>query len=105
MSDPPPDDLDLSTLLDSLAAELDATAELAVSPAASPWLGEAAAVARDAAAAADEGADPETVAGRVAHVRSLLDGVDGTENDDADAHVAAASALADEAATRLPDPP
>jgi hypothetical protein len=93
----------ISDLLASLSAELDATAELPVSPRASPWLGEAAAVAADAADAATEGVDDAYLAERVGHVRRLLDGAGETGNARADAHVEAAADLAEEAAARLPD--
>ncbi|WP_251343649.1 hypothetical protein [Haloplanus halophilus] len=77
--------------LRTLAEHLDATAELPVRPDASPWLGEAAAVAADL-----DGADLPTsvVVERVAHVSALLDEVDSTGNPTADDHVAAAERAA-----------
>jgi hypothetical protein len=76
-----------------LHAHLDATAELPVDPRASTWLGEAEAVARDATG--DDVPDA-VVRKRVSQVRDLLASVDGTGNDDADEHVAAAREIADE---------
>jgi hypothetical protein len=104
VNDDVPDDADVPALLSTLADELDATAELPVAARASPWLGEAAAVARDAAEAAREGVADDYLAERVGHVRRLLDGAGETGNEAADAHVEAAADLAATAAARLPDP-
>ncbi|WP_224269837.1 hypothetical protein [Haloprofundus salinisoli] len=81
---------DLETLLSDLHAELEATAELPIAPRANTWLGEAEAVAADLTAG---DVDEDVVARRIAHVGRLLDNVGETENDDADAHVAAARSL------------
>lgn len=83
-----------------LLAHLDATAELPVDPRASTWLGEAEAVARDAAR---DDAPAAVVRSRVSQVRDLLASVDGTDNEEADEHVAAARELADEILDDLED--
>jgi len=75
----------------ALHEHLAATAERPVETGASRWLGEAEAVARDAAS---EGIPPEAVAKRVSQVRHLLSEVDGTGDETADDHVAAARELA-----------
>jgi hypothetical protein len=80
-------------LLEDLYAELDATAELPVARAASAYVGEAEAVARDLA---QREATPEVIRERVGHVRDLLAEVETTEHDEADAHVERARELADE---------
>jgi len=77
--------------------ELDATAELPVSPDASPWLGEAAAVA---AQAADPALDRDARATRLDHLADLLDGPD-PDNPEAEAHVAAAREAVAAARDRL----
>ena len=108
MTDDTADDTDgersIESLLAALHEELDATEERPVSRTASPWLGEAAAVARDAAEAHESGVAPDVVADRVGHVRRLLSEFDGTDDTAADEHVEAARSLAAEVATRLPDP-
>lgn len=90
---PPMSDADVRERVADLHAHLEATAELAVDPRASTWLGEAEAVAGDAV-----GPDvPEAVVRkRVTQVAELLASVDGTGNEDADDRVAAARATADE---------
>jgi hypothetical protein len=98
-----PDDADVSTLLCALRDELEATEELPVTARASPWLGEAAAVAADAADAAAEGVPETYLRERVGHVRRLLGEAGETGNDAADAHVDAAADIAATAAARLPD--
>jgi len=84
-------DAALDELLDRLHAELRATEEAPVEREASRWIGEAQAVAADAATG---GLDDAVVRKRVAHVAELLDNVDGTGSDAADDHVATAQALA-----------
>lgn len=79
--------------IESIAEHLTATAELPVDPTASPYLGEASAVAADAVAAIREGNDT-VVARRVQQVHDLLSHVDETGHSEADDHVAAALDLA-----------
>lgn len=79
--------------LRDLHAHLVATEELPVRPAASPWLGEAEAVAADLV---DADLPPAVVRERVAHVRRLLSAVETTGHAEADDHVAAARRLAAE---------
>ncbi|WP_254536937.1 hypothetical protein [Halomarina litorea] len=86
MADPDP-----STLAARLHEHLAATAERPVERSASRWLGEAEAVAADAAR---EDASPAVVEKRVGQVRDLLSHVDGTGDPEADNHVAAARDLA-----------
>lgn len=76
-----------------LHEHLAATAELPVERESSAYLGEAAAVARDLA---ERPATPAVVRERAGHVRDLLAAVEGTGNDEADEHVAAARKLAEE---------
>jgi len=80
----------------ALADHLAATAERPVERTASRWLGEAAAVADDAAAAAEAGEAPAVVYGRIRQVRELLAEVDATGDGEADERVAAARELAEE---------
>ncbi|ELZ24972.1 hypothetical protein C475_12065 [Halosimplex carlsbadense 2-9-1] len=97
------DDADVSGGGDSLAerverlhAELEATEERPVDRTASRWIGEAQAVAGDAAKlASGGGGDEETVRERVGHVTELLGNVDGTGDDAADERVATARSLAE----------
>lgn len=84
---------DVRTRVETLAAHLDATAELPMRPDVTHWVAEADAVASDVAEA-DLPAD--VVADRLGHVRELLSHVDETGDEEADEHVAAAKALADE---------
>jgi hypothetical protein len=93
----PPADEDLSTLLATVRDRLDATAELPVSPDASPWLGEAAAVAEQAT---DPALDREGVATRLDHLDRLLDGP-APDNPEVERHVAAARTALDAARARL----
>ena len=86
-----PDELPLGEAVDRLHGELEATAELPVERTASRWIGEAEAVAGDAASADLE---PAVVRERVAHVRDLLDNVGETGDDRADEHVERARELA-----------
>ena len=94
-----PGDADLPTLLATVRDRLDATEELPVSPDASPWLGEAAAVAEQAT---DPALDREGVAARLDHLDRLLDGPD-PDNPDEETHLAAARAALDAARARLND--
>ena len=88
-----PDDepRDVDAMLGDLHDHLAATAELPVATDASRWLGEAEAVAADVA---DGDAPAAAVETRVGQVRELLAHVEGTGNDAADGHVAAARELA-----------
>ncbi|WP_313692738.1 hypothetical protein [Halorarum halobium] len=81
--------------LRDLHDRLESTAELPVEREASAYLGEAEAVARDLV---ERPADPDVVRERAGHVRDLLAEIDGTGNDEADEHVAAARELAAELA-------
>lgn len=81
-------DDDLRTLHD----HLDATEELPVRPAASPWLGEAAAVAADLG---DADLPASVVAERVQRVSELLVEIETTGNPTADDHVVAAARAAE----------
>lgn len=85
-SETPEAEATLSSLLATARDRLEATEELPVSPAASPWLGEAAAVA---AQAADPALDRTAVATRLEHLDRLLDGPD-PDNSAVEAHVAVA---------------
>jgi len=75
--------------VDALAEHLSATGERPVPPATNRWLGEAEAVARDAAT---EGLDRETRRKRVQQVVDLLDSADETGDERADDHIEAAKA-------------
>jgi hypothetical protein len=86
------DDDDLRTLHDHLVA----TEELPVRPDASPWLGEAAAIAADLV---DADLPTSVVVERVERVAELLAEVETTGNPAADDHVRAA----DRAACRILD--
>lgn len=87
------DDERLAALHDHLAA----TAERPVERDASRWLGEAEALAADVA---ESDLDPAVVAERLGKIEHLLSHVEGTGDDAADDHVAAArehlAALRDE---------
>jgi len=82
-----PDDPDAA--VDALAEHLIATADRPVPPATNRWLGEAEAVARDAAS---DGIDVETRNKRVQQVQELLASADETGDEIADSHIAAAAA-------------
>ncbi len=83
---------DLDELLASLHDHLEATAELPLDESANRLLGEAEAVAADAA----QGDISDDVAReRVEKVSELLAEVDGTGHDEGDQHVAAARRAAD----------
>jgi uncharacterized membrane protein YccC len=85
------DETDVAATVRELQHHLDATEELPVRPAASPWLGEAAALASDLA---DADLPAAVVAERVRRVRDLLDSIETTGNETADDHVAAAETAA-----------
>ncbi|MFC7042227.1 hypothetical protein [Halonotius sp. GCM10025705] len=74
---------------DALAAHLTATAERPIPPATNRWLGEAEAVARDAAS---DDIDPATRRQRVQQVAALLAEADATGDEIADEHIADARA-------------
>lgn len=78
---------DVAELLAALDAHLGATEELALEEDANRWLGEAHAVASDLA---ESDVSDETLVERVETVLELLAEVDGTGDDEADQHVAAA---------------
>lgn len=86
-SEQPPDDPAAAS--NALAAHLTATAERPIPPATNRWLGEAEAVARDAAS---EDIDPATRRQRVQQVAALLDEAEATGDDTADSHIADARA-------------
>jgi hypothetical protein len=88
----------LGDLAADLHAHLAATAELPVPTAESRWLGEAEAVAADAARG---DADEAVVEKRVRQVADLLAHVDETGVPEADEHVAAARDLVDRIEARL----
>jgi hypothetical protein len=93
MTDPSVDEL-----VTDLHDHLRATAELPVPTAESRWLGEAEAVAADAARG---DADEAVVAKRVRQVSDLLEHVDEIGVPEADEHVAAARALVGRIESRL----
>ena len=80
---------DPSAAVDALADHLTATAERPVPPATNRWLGEAEAVARDAAS---DGIDVDTRDKRVRQVQKLLASADATGDEVADSHIEAAVA-------------
>jgi hypothetical protein len=88
---------DLPTLLTGVQDHLDATAELPVSPDASPWLGEAAAVAEQTT---DPALDREALVTRLDHLEQLLDGP-SPDNSDVEAHLDAARTALDAARARI----
>lgn len=73
---------------------LSATAELPIDPRTNRWLGEAEAVARDAATS---DLDDGTIRKRLRQVAHLLDEADETGHDAADDHLAAAREACDRA--------
>lgn len=79
--------------LTALADHLRATGERPVERTASRWLGEAEAVAVDVA---EHDLDPATRQERLSQIDHLLSNVDGTGDDRADDHVAAAREITDE---------
>ena len=86
-SEPPPEDPAAAS--DALAAHLTATAERPIPPATNRWLGEAEAVARDAAS---DDIDPATRRRRVQQVAALLAEAESTGDNRADDHIASADA-------------
>ncbi len=82
--------------LRDLHDHLAATAERPVERTASRWLGEAEAIADDIAHGEMDASVRRERLGKVEH---LLDNVDGTGDDDADEHIAAAEAILDELLT------
>jgi hypothetical protein len=95
MPDHPEIDIDTDAPLDELVQELfaalAATEELPVDRDAGRWIGEAQAVAGDAASG---GLDESVVRERVARVRELLDHVESTGHEGADERVERARRLA-----------
>lgn len=83
-------DPDTAELIAALHDHLRATAELPVETRASQWIGEAEAVVADV-----DGGDPppSAVATRVEQAADLLANVEGTGDDEADRHLAAAREL------------
>jgi len=75
--------------IDTLVEQLSSTGERPIPPATNRWLGEAEAVARDAAS---EGLDAETRHKRVQQVATLLASADKTGDDTADSHIEVAKA-------------
>ncbi|MFW5956603.1 MAG: hypothetical protein ACOCQY_04290 [Halorhabdus sp.] len=73
--------------VDALATHLTATADRPVPPATNRWLGEAEAVARDAAS---DNIDSQTRKKRVRQVVTLLESADETDDVVADRHIEAA---------------
>ena len=92
----------LGERVERLHAELEATEERPVDRTASRWIGEAQAVAADAADLASD-ADDEgtraTVRERIGHVADLLSNVEETGDADADDRVATARSLAERVAS------
>lgn len=86
MEEPSHADADLSTLLATVRDEPDATAERPVSPRASPWLGEAAAVAEQAT---DPALGDAALRERVEHLDRLLDEATDLGDGTAERHVEA----------------
>jgi hypothetical protein len=86
-----PADGALGDRVERLHAELEATEELPVDRTASRWIGEAQAVAADAARG---GLADDVVRERVGHVVELLGHVDETGDETADEHVRVARELA-----------
>lgn len=80
---------DPEAAVEALADHLTATAERPIPPATNRWLGEAEAVARDAAT---DGLDEATRRKRVRQVADLLAEADSTGDAVADDHIAAAEA-------------
>ncbi|NKE36635.1 hypothetical protein GWG54_12555 [Natronococcus sp. JC468] len=92
MTDAPdaPAEESLEERLEALRDRLEATAEVPLDPRTNRWLGEAEAVARDAAA---DDVDPETARDRVRQVQRLLSEVEDPDREDAAAHLTAAREL------------
>jgi hypothetical protein len=83
---------DREASLASLHDHLAATEQRPLETSANRWLGEAQAIAADLATA---DLDDETVRSRTETVLELLSEVDGTGDEDADEHVAAARRIAE----------
>ncbi len=83
-------DRSLEERTEALCRHLEATAELPIDPRTNRWLGEAEAVARDAATSDLDEATTKKRVGQVAH---LLESADETVHDEADEHLEAARAL------------
>lgn len=90
---PDPEDDDLELRLDELYAALEATAELPIDREANRWLGEAEAVARDAAMNELERA---VVRERVREVDRLLSEVEDVESETASERIEEARALCEQ---------
>jgi len=88
------------TAVRELHEHLEATEELPVDPAASVWLGEAAAIAADLV---DADLPRDVVVDRVERVATLLGEIETTGNDEADAHVRAAARVAERIVTGTED--
>ncbi|WP_306058324.1 hypothetical protein [Natronococcus wangiae] len=86
--DRPADPLEVQ--LEALRDHLEATAELPIDPKTNRWLGEAEAVARDAA---QNDVDPATARERVGQVQRLLSAADEPDHEEAAAHLEAARDL------------
>lgn len=84
-------------LLERLRDQIAATEELPIAREANAWLGEAQAVAADAA----RGGSPAVIADRVRQVRKLLERIEATEHPEADERVDDALATASEIERRL----
>lgn len=99
-------------LVADLSDHLESTAELPVGRPESAYLGEAEAVASDAASlwlaghpsrAGDADVSLTVVRSRIEHVEELLSNVESTENEAANDHVEAAKALTEDILARLDD--
>lgn len=84
----------------ALHDHLEATAELPVRPAASVWIGEAAAIAADIV---DADLPQHVVVDRARHIADLLGEVSTTGNAQADDHVRAAERIAERIVERETD--
>jgi hypothetical protein len=96
MADTPDDSDSPAAVAERVRKELAATEELPVERTASRWIGEAQAVAGDAASDELTGT---VVRERLDHVRELLAHVDGTGDERADEHVERARTLASRASS------
>ena len=88
MTDEPHVPTEPRAAVDALADHLTATADRPVPPATNRWLGEAEAVARDAAS---DGLDSDTRRKRVRQAAELLEAADETGDEIADRHIDAAT--------------
>ena len=89
--------VEIENLLVELREHLEATEELPIAREANAWLGEAQAVATDAA----RGGASAVIRERVRQVRELLERIDETEHPEADERVDAALSTASEIERRL----